>query len=278
MKSFSIPSFFLERIISSQITPIYMLLIVIFSIIITLLITLLIFSPKSKFMRKYKSEYLAQSQAIKLERQRISEELHDELGSGLSAIKLYSELTSESYPEIVELKEINGMIKDISVKINDIIWTTSTENDQLDSVIFYIEEQIAKLFKHSSIIFRSRLPDDIPFLKIKSESRRNLYLLAKEIAHNSLKHSKANKTSLEISMSDELIALIIRDNGDGFDPLHAHNGMGLSNIRTRVKRLNGHLTIENYKGTKVIVTIPIEGNFYKENKRVRVNYFSKFWN
>ena len=50
-----------------------------------------------------KNEYKAQSQAIKMERQRISSELHDELGSGLSAIKLYSELAARNKPEIAEI-------------------------------------------------------------------------------------------------------------------------------------------------------------------------------
>jgi len=245
-------------------------------IILVSMIVVLIFFPKNKFLRKYKSEYLAQSQAIKLERQRISEELHDELGSGLSAIKLYSELLSKNHTEIPELKEINMMIKDISIKINDIIWTTSTENDQFDSVIFYIDEQLAKLFKHSDINFKSKLPEHIPFLKIKSESRRNFYLLAKEIAHNTLKHSNASKVSLELMIAEDMITLVIKDNGKGFDPISNGNvGMGLSNIRLRVKRLNGSLTIENYKGSKVTVNMPISDNFYQEIKKANPTFFSR---
>ncbi|RDC54283.1 hypothetical protein DU508_22615 [Pedobacter chinensis] len=218
-----------------------------------------------KFGSARKNEYIAQSQAIKLERQRISSEIHDELGSGLSAIKLYSELAAKNRPEIIELQELNEMVKEISTKINDIIWTTSTENDHLDSVIFYIQEQIGKLFRHSEIKFESNLPEYIPAIKFKSESRRDFYLLSKEIAHNALKHSNADLITVNISLNPELITLSIRDNGVGFDPLlDKKNGMGLSNINQRVERLNGSLTIENYKGTKVLVNIPILGNFYEE--------------
>lgn len=230
-------------------------------------------------MKKHKNEYLAQSQAIKLERQRISEELHDELGSGLAAIKLYSDLVTKNYPEITELKEINDMINEISQKINDIIWTTSTENDQLDNLIFYINDQLSKLFKHSNISFRSILPENTPTLKIKSESRRNFYLLAKEIGHNALKHSNATKISMEISVSDEIITLVIKDNGKGFDPLAKSDvGMGLTNIHARIKRLNGMLTIENYRGTKVLVTVPISDNFYSEVKKEKQSRILRIWN
>jgi len=193
-------------------------------------------------------------------------------------VKLYSELTTKKYAEISEIAELNEMIHDISVKINDIIWTTSTENDQFDSVIFYIQEQLAKLFRHSHINFESILPEEIPFLRIKSESRRNFYLLAKEIAHNSLKHSHAEKISLEISLSDENITLIIKDDGQGFDPVAKEKaGMGLASINHRVARLNGNLTIENYKGTKVIVIVPISDNFYPEVIFNEDKYTFSFW-
>ncbi|MCX2473251.1 histidine kinase [Pedobacter sp. MC2016-05] len=237
----------------------------ILSLIIFLpLLTIVIFR-KNKFFLRYKNEYLLESQAIKIERQRISAELHDELGSGLSAIKLFAELATQKHSDIVEFKELNEMIKEISLKINDIIWTTSTENDQLDSVIFYMEEQLSKLFKHSAIIFKSKMPELIPFLKIRSESRRNFYLLAKEIGHNTLKHSKATKVSMELNINDETISLIIKDNGKGFDPVGKSKvGMGLSNMNSRVKRLNGQLTIENYKGTKITVSFPIADNFYQQ--------------
>lgn len=248
-------------------------------IFFALLIVIVTLSPKSRFLKKHKSEYLAQSQAIKLERQRISEELHDELGSGLAAIKLYSDLLTKKHTEIVEIKEINEMINEISLKINDIIWTTSTENDHLDNLIFYINDQLAKLFKHSNIIFKSILPENIPTLKIKSESRRNFYLLAKEIAHNALKHSNATKISMEITVSEEIITLIIKDNGKGFDPLAKSNvGMGLTNIHARIKRLNGVLTIENYRGTKVLVTVPILDNFYTEVRKEKQSRISRIWN
>ena len=225
-----------------------------------------------------RNEYLEQSKAIRLERQRISSELHDELGSGLSAIKLYSELASKKRSEIPEFQELNEMIKDISTKINDIIWTTSTENDQLDSVIFFIQEQLSKLFRYSEIKFSSNLPENIPQLKTKSESRRDFYLLAKEIAHNALKHSEADTIHLEITILKDSITMTIKDNGNGFDPLRVGNvGMGLSNINMRVERLNGNLTIENYKGTKISISIPILNNFYQDLGNGNLLTQKKWW-
>ncbi|WP_316796896.1 sensor histidine kinase [Pedobacter agri] len=239
------------------------LLSILLSSIIAIYLILSLFRRR-KFGASYRNEYFAQSQSIKLERQRISSELHDELGSGLSAIKLYAELSTKRRPEIEELLTLNIMIKEISVKINDIIWTTSTENDQLDVVLFYIQEQIHQMFKFTEINVESNLPEVIPVLKIKSESRRDIYLLAKEIAHNSLKHAHANTIYFSVSLTQETLSLTIRDDGEGFDPLTSKsNGMGLTNMKVRAERLKAKLTIENYKGTKIIINIPFEGNFYK---------------
>jgi len=279
MNKIHITNLILTELLSLQWDAFYPSSITITVFIITSVAVLYFLFPKVRFLKKYKSEYIAQSEAIKLERQRISEELHDELGSGLSAVKLYAELAAKNNAEITELGELNDMINDISVKINDIIWTTSTENDQFDNVIFYIQDQLAKLFRHSAINFESILPEEIPFLRIKSESRRDIYLLAKEIAHNTLKHSQAEKVILEIIISPEVITLMIKDDGKGFDPVAKEKaGMGLSSINNRVKRLNSSLTIENYKCTKVLINIPILDNFYPEIEVPKSTYIFSFWN
>lgn len=256
-----------------------LLLVAFIALLLVLAYTILKLYNYMHLKRIDKNEYVQQSQAIRLERQRISSELHDELGSGLSSIKLYSELASKKRQDIHEFTELNEMIKEISGKINDIIWTTSTENDELDSVIFYIHEQLEKLFRYSDIKFESILPETIPQLKIKSESRRDFYLLAKEIAHNALKHSKADAIILEIIIFKNNITLSIKDNGKGFDPVEKKFvGMGLSNINMRVERLKGNLTIENYKGTKINVNIPITDNFYLNVEQESTAVMKPWWN
>jgi|GEM_PF-945061 len=222
-----------------------------------------------------KTKYLEQKKFIHAERQRISAEMHDEIGAGLSAIKLFSEMAARNRQDVGELKQINTMINDIADKINEIIWSTNTESDNLESLFDFIENQSRKLFEHSDITFTANLPQTIPDGTVSSQVRRNNYLLIKEILHNALKHSRATSVHLGISINNRLILYHIKDNGTGFDPgISKINSMGLSNVKLRIENLKGSFTIENYKGTSVLIKIPLDQVIAnKKQKRKRFLLF-----
>lgn len=212
--------------------------------------------------------YIEQKKYIDAERQRISSEMHDEIGAGLSAIKLFSEVASKNRKDVDEIRQINVMINDMADKINEIIWSTNAESDNLESLFDFIEGQSRKLFEHSSITFTASMPNNIPDVIISSQIRRNNYLLIKEVVHNALKHSKGTTVHLGISISNGLIIYSVKDNGIGFDPnVSKINAMGLSNIKLRIERLKGSLIIENYKGTGILIKIPLEGMIMKFEKK-----------
>jgi len=222
-----------------------------------------------------KTKYLEQKKFIHAERQRISAEMHDEIGAGLSAIKLFSEMAARNRQDVEELRQINAMINEIADKINEIIWSTNTESDNLESLFDFIENQSRKLFEHSDISFTANLPQTIPDGTVSSQVRRNNYLLIKEILHNALKHSRATKVHLGISINNRLILYHVKDNGTGFDPgISKINSMGLSNVKLRIENLRGSFTIENYKGTSVLIKIPIDQVITnKKQKRKRFLLF-----
>ncbi|WP_231427152.1 sensor histidine kinase [Pedobacter sp. Leaf250] len=210
----------------------------------------------------YKKNLRNQRNLINLERERISSEIHDEIGSGLTAIKLYAEHASKSKSDVKEIQILKGMIDEISQKINEIIWSTNSENDHLESLVYFIEDQVRQLFKHSKIYFQSEIEQNIPETKIDNQGKRECYLLIKEIAHNALKHSKASKFKLTIYFNANDMIITVKDNGIGFDfKQNTGKGMGLENIRNRAERINGTITIEQYKGTMISVKIPLKADF-----------------
>jgi signal transduction histidine kinase len=233
-----------------------------FIFLVILILFLMVFLLKYyRTAIKFKKKYKNQAVLIKTERDRISGEIHDDIGSGLTAIKLYAEHAARSKPDINELKNIEGMISDIAVKIREIIWSSNTESDHLENLIYFIDEQIRKLFEHTDIIFTSELPEFIPAIELESQSRRDCYLIAKEIGHNVLKHAQASEVKLLIEVEKDQLIFSIKDNGKGFDPAaHKSTGVGMENIRIRTKRLKAGLIIENYKGTRVRINIPMKHN------------------
>ncbi len=206
-----------------------------------------------------KKAFDTQQQLILTERQRISSEMHDEIGSGVFAIQNLADKASKSEHAAPEVDEIKSMVKDLSVKIREVIWSTSVGNDNLQNLLYYTYFQVNKLFEHSDIDFESELPDEIPDLTITGLSRRNIYLLVKELVHNAIKHSKATTIELQMTTDAQTLYLAVNDNGVGIVEKNNKSdgsGMGLGNIKSRVEKLNGALTIENKDGAHISIKIP----------------------
>lgn len=208
--------------------------------------------------RVYLKKILRQKQFIRAERQRISAEIHDEIGSGLTALKLYTELAVRRNPDVEEISKIDLMIGEVSSKIGEIVWSTDSTGDYLDNLIYFMSDKIKMLFIHSKIDFKCELPQHIPSRIVDGHTRRECYLLVKEIAHNALKHSEAKEVSLTIAIHIDELLIAVKDNGKGFDLNQTgYSGMGMKNIKSRTERLNGNIIVENYKGTQVYLRVPL---------------------
>lgn len=201
---------------------------------------------------------IEQQQFIRNERQRISGEIHDDIGSGLFAIQLFADMASKARADIKEIKEISVMVNDMSEKINEIIWSTNSESDTLENLLYFIEHQAIKLFEYTNIHFEPDFPIDILNMQITSHGRRNTYLLIKELVYNAIKHAKASHVSLKVTISNGVLIFLVKDNGIGYNPSEIRqNARGLKNIRARVSELKGTMVMENYKGTLVMIKIPV---------------------
>lgn len=233
-----------------------------FKIVLVALFLLFLFFGYVSMLRKrlsLKKTFDTQQQLILAERQRISSEMHDDIGSGAFAIQWLADKASKRENPSPEIEQIKEMVGDLSVKIRDVIWSTNVGNDNLENLLYYTYYQINKLFEHSEINFVSELPDDVPELQITVQSRRNIYLLVKEVVHNAIKHSKASTIELKMSTDDQVLSFAIIDNGVGIDfnsTREAGSGMGLGNMKSRVEKLNGELSIENNHGAQIRIKIP----------------------
>ena len=197
--------------------------------------------------------------AVQLERQRISSEMHDDIGAGLSGIKLLTEMTKGKVKDTAagdEIEKIYQSVGDISAKMKEVIWSLNTENDQLSSLISYIQRQARLWLENYPCQLNIIIPDEIPDLELNGESRRNIFLAIKEAVHNIIKHSGADKVDIIITCKENL-RISVSDNGKG---IHADEnsglGNGLKNMRNRMQNLNGKLLLENNNGLTLIFEIP----------------------
>lgn len=199
--------------------------------------------------------------ALQRERQRISSEVHDDLGASISGIKLRTELLSRKVADQPDFKEIDAIhegITDISTQMRLIIWSLDAENDEVSNLVNFIHKQAVKIFEFSNIRLHESTSVGEAIIPINGERRRQVYLLVREVLNNIIKHSDAQNAYLDISFYKNRLLISIRDDGRGFDPdLRKHETMGLRNIYARTKRLNAELKINTAPGKGTSISLKL---------------------
>ncbi len=198
-------------------------------------------------LRKQLAELLLQKQ-IDGERQRISREMHDEIGAGLTQIVLMSEsakgkLTARSR----ELEEIVQTSRRLVGNMSEIIWSMNPENKSLSQLLGYLREQLNAQLEYSNIHYNIELPEGGDIV-LTNEQRRNILLISREIVNNTIKHSQSTYLEVKAILQDGELQFEIKDNGIGFTLNDISFGNGLNNIRHRVRQLGGTLTLLSEPG------------------------------
>ncbi len=205
-------------------------------------------------------KYRAIIEARDKERNRISQEIHDDIGSGLTSIRLLSEIakTKSAHLEGKELEKISFTSSVLMDKMNEIIWTLNSRNDTLPNLIAYLRQMIGEFFEPFPIQLTISSPDAIVDISVNGETRRNILLSVKEVLHNVIKHAHATSVHVVFTV-DQYFSITISDNGVGFDPSAAHNySNGLRNIKQRLANINGSCIISVHNGTSVLLRSPLK--------------------
>ena len=187
-----------------------------------------------------------QFQLIVKERSRISSDMHDEIGSGITHIALLSELIQ------TQQKEVPGLKKDINViatsarklvqTMSEIIWAMNPQNDTLENLLAYIREQSHQYFESMDMHFEIYFPDAVPDIKLSNEQRRNLYLVTREALNNAMKHSEATCIQLKLEIQKKTCCFSVTDNGKGInEKVNKPGSNGLRNMNKRMEDIEGSI-------------------------------------
>src|SRR4029077_10068974 len=157
--------------------------------------------------RKEFEKQVAILEAKQQERNRISADMHDELGSGVTAIRLMSEIVKTKMKEntLPEIEKISQSANDLLNKMNTIIWTMVSSNDSVESLVAYIRSYAVEFFENTAINCYFNMPIAIPSREISGEKRRNIFLSVKEALNNVLKHSQGSVVKINVTVGDRLV-------------------------------------------------------------------------
>lgn len=212
-----------------------------------------------------KTRELARQQALYVERLRISKDVHDDLGSGLSKISLMSELARQKASELPSLehdiRKISGISKELIDNMRDLVWVLNPENASLEQLAAHIREYSADYLDNTPIRISFDFPDSIPGLQIGGSAQRSLFLTIKEALNNTVKHSGASLVNITLRLDAGQLTITITDNGKGVaEHQPARVGNGLNNMRQRTESIGGTFVFASEPGKTIIeVKVPLSG-------------------
>jgi len=203
---------------------------------------------------------LEKRQAIEKERNRISRDMHDDLGSGLTTIAILSEVVKKRLSEPEKAKELLDKIavssRDLVDSLQDIIWLLNPKNDTIESLSSYIREYGLKYFEPLSVQLDFNYPEKFSGTHLSEEQRRNTFLSVKESFNNIAKHAACNKVIVSIQETETEFRLSISDDGKGFEMnsvrLFAN---GLNNMQNRIEQAGGNYSITSNPGKGTLTEI-----------------------
>lgn len=213
------------------------------------------------FYLRYRSK-MERLNAIETVRKSIAEDFHDEMGSKLSIISMYSEFTKNELADqggkaAVYIDKVNTTASRLYDNTRDLIWVLNPKNDSLYDLYLQLKDFGEELLKDTGINFHSSgIPDHLRNETLPIRYKRHLLLIFKEAMHNSLKHSSCKNVKLSIKQEKQELTFILQDDGKGFDTSVMYKGDGMKNMRHRAKQMNSELHFDSKKeGTRIWLEI-----------------------
>ena len=200
-------------------------------------------------------------EAQELERARLARELHDETGQALTSILLGLKSledgsdSDDNGAAVAELRQlVVATLQDVrrlAVELRPAALDDFGLVPAIERLRDIVEEQ-----GEISVEVQSELSD----ARLPSEIETALYRIAQEAFTNVLKHAVAAQVTVKLRRRDDMVILVVHDDGKGFDPASVRDGsLGLVGMRERVALLGGRLTIDSSEGagTMLKAEVPV---------------------
>ncbi|RAJ18148.1 tetratricopeptide repeat-containing sensor histidine kinase [Olleya aquimaris] len=203
-------------------------------------------------------------EARSFEKNRISKDIHDGILGKLFGVRLSLDGLNQSTTEeatqkrsayISELKNIEEEIRKVSHELNsDFI----QQSGYLDIVKTLVDTQMTAY----NIKYTLTADQTINWDSLNNKVKIHIYRILQETMQNAYKHAKATMVDISFKFEKNILTLTVSDNGEGFDLQKAKKGIGLKNIDSRIKEIDGKLDIKTQKnqGTTIIINVPIINN------------------
>ena len=209
---------------------------------------------------------LALENELKLykEKERISRDLHDSVGSQLTIVTSSLDnaiyLAEKQKLGIDKIEKINEYVREAIQSLRDSIWVTHQKKITFLDLETRLNTYLSKSFD-GLLIFTVDFEGIHKPMELSSTQAINLFRVLQEAIQNTIKHASANKIAIKGWQDAEKIYFVIQDNGKGFETSHLQNSesYGLQNMKIRIEEIEGQLrvTSEKDKGARIEFSFPL---------------------
>lgn len=196
-------------------------------------------------------------------RNRVSQDLHDEIGASMSGINLLSQIASEKLqnnkPEEASeyLLKVKNYSQDVIEKLGDMVWIFNPQNDSIERLLQRIRSFAISIAESKNMKIHFETDKESETINLTIRQRKAIYLVSKEAFNNIFKYSECQNIYYHLIVKGSKWILQIKDDGHGFNIMDNKNGNGLKNMQARADEIGATFEIESQAGTGT--TIKLEG-------------------
>jgi signal transduction histidine kinase len=181
------------------------------------------------------------------ERERVAMELHDGLGQQLVAINLYLDMLKSKSEKPEEFETCSAIVADSILQMKALCYNLVPPEFNR-GLLYSVDRLFGRLNEFSkSIEFRFKAKK-IPIRDLENQEAYNIFRIIQEFVSNSQKYSECSLIECEIGRRNDKIAILITDNGKGFEKNNVEKGFGLKNIEKRARLANAKIEFDSVPG------------------------------
>lgn len=189
-------------------------------------------------------------------RTKISSDLHDDVGTILSGLAMQSQMLTFSAKEEQKapLLEISQMSRDAMERMRDTVWAMDSRKDKFENLVDRMRDFAEKNLAAKNMTHEFTVTDIDSKKFINPEKRQAVYLIFKEAVTNIVKHSNGSHVIIHFAYKKNSLHLSIHDNGTE-KPVSNSDGLGMSNMKMRAKKIGGTLSATYQNGYAVLLIL-----------------------
>lgn len=196
------------------------------------------------------------------ERNRIAQDLHDVLGSKLSATKMQfnsmePKVNGVGHEQHIVYEKVSGMLDEAVAEVRRI------SHDMARGSVTRTGLASALQDLRNTIEVPGTLEVELSIFGMEARLEQHtelvLFRIVQELVSNALKHARANHLVIQLTRNNDGVNVIVEDNGTGFDTTNTAAGLGLTGVRARASELRGRVEVDSARGrgTTVMIEVPL---------------------